>query len=137
MRIEQALDRYVLHLRGNGRCDHTIGQVRRHARLFEEWFEGDGHTTALRTLTIARSPSLDCSDSAAHFGTSVLLCRCRLLTAEAPRSTCGADERQLPRLESPAGTRRPATCIRAGLVIYTKLDHSFGCAQRAVARTTT
>jgi integrase/recombinase XerD len=47
MRIEQALEKYVLQLKGNGRSDHTIGQVRRHFRLFEAWLEADGHTTEL------------------------------------------------------------------------------------------
>jgi integrase/recombinase XerC len=45
MRIEQALEKYVLHLKGNGRSEHTIGQVRRHVRLFEAWLEADGHST--------------------------------------------------------------------------------------------
>jgi integrase/recombinase XerC len=47
MRIEQALEKYVLQLRGNGRSDHTIAQVRRHVRLFEAWLDADGHTTEL------------------------------------------------------------------------------------------
>jgi integrase/recombinase XerC len=53
MRIEQALDRYVLQLRGNGRSDHTIAQVRRHVRLFETWLEGDDNLTAIDHETVA------------------------------------------------------------------------------------
>jgi len=47
MRIEQALEKYVLQLKDNGRSDHTIGQVRRHVRLFEAWLEPDRRTTEL------------------------------------------------------------------------------------------
>jgi len=47
MRIEQALEEYVLQLKGNGRSDHTIAQVRRHVRLFEAWLEPDRRTTEL------------------------------------------------------------------------------------------
>jgi hypothetical protein len=43
MRIEQALEKYVCQLRGNGRSDHTIGQVRRHVRLFESRVRGREH----------------------------------------------------------------------------------------------
>jgi hypothetical protein len=39
MRIEKALDGYVLQLRGNGCGDHTIGRARRHVRLFESWLD--------------------------------------------------------------------------------------------------
>jgi integrase/recombinase XerC len=53
MRIEQALDRYVLQLRGNGRSDHTIGQVRRHVRLFEAWLDGDDDLAAIDHETVA------------------------------------------------------------------------------------
>jgi integrase/recombinase XerC len=53
MRIEQALEKYVLQLRGNGRSDHTIGQVRRHVRLFEEWLAGDDDLAAIDHETVA------------------------------------------------------------------------------------
>src|SRR6516225_6067930 len=53
MRIEQALDKYVLQLRGNGRSDHTIAQVRRHVRLFESWLEGDDELAAIDHETVA------------------------------------------------------------------------------------
>jgi site-specific recombinase XerD len=53
MRIEQALDRYVLQLRGNGRSDHTIGQVRRHVRLFESWLDGEDDIAAIDHETVA------------------------------------------------------------------------------------
>jgi site-specific recombinase XerD len=53
MRIEQALEKYVLQLRGNGRSDHTIGQVRRHVRLFEEWLAGDDDLAVIDHETVA------------------------------------------------------------------------------------
>jgi hypothetical protein len=53
MRIEQALDKYVLQVRGNGRSDHTIAQVRRHVRLFESWLQRDDELTAIDHETVA------------------------------------------------------------------------------------
>jgi site-specific recombinase XerD len=53
MRIEQALAKYVLQLRGNGRSDHTIAQVRRHVRLFEAWLEGDDDLGDIDHETVA------------------------------------------------------------------------------------
>jgi site-specific recombinase XerD len=53
MRIEQALQKYILQLRGNGRSDHTIGQVRRHVRLFEDWLDGDDDLADIDHETVA------------------------------------------------------------------------------------
>jgi site-specific recombinase XerD len=53
MRIEQALASYIVQLRGNGRSDHTIGQVRRHVRLFETWLAGDDEIAAIDHETVA------------------------------------------------------------------------------------
>jgi hypothetical protein len=55
MRIEQALEKYILQLRGNGRSDHTIGQVRRHVRLFETWLDGEDDLAGSRTLMASAS----------------------------------------------------------------------------------
>jgi integrase/recombinase XerC len=53
MRIEQALASYIVQLRGNGRSDHTIGQVRRHVRLFEAWLEGEDELADIDHETVA------------------------------------------------------------------------------------
>lgn len=42
MRIEDALDRYLLQLEADGRSAHTIAQARRHVRLFARWAAGAG-----------------------------------------------------------------------------------------------
>ena len=47
MRIEQALEKYIVQLQGNGRSEHTVGQVRRHVRLFESWLEAEDESTEL------------------------------------------------------------------------------------------
>jgi site-specific recombinase XerD len=47
MRIEQALEKYILQLKGNGRSEHTVAQVRRHVRLFEAWLESTDKSTEL------------------------------------------------------------------------------------------
>jgi len=38
MRIDEALQKYVVQLRADGRSVHTIGQYRRHVRLFAAWW---------------------------------------------------------------------------------------------------
>lgn len=43
MRIQEALDRYLLQLRADGRSSHTIGQARRHVRLLARWLDEVGH----------------------------------------------------------------------------------------------
>jgi hypothetical protein len=53
MSIEQALQKYVLQLRGNGRSDHTIGQVRRHVRLFEAWLDANDDLAGIDHETVA------------------------------------------------------------------------------------
>jgi site-specific recombinase XerD len=50
MRIEQALEKYALQLKGNGRSEHTVAQVRRHVRLFEAWLEAEGESTELTAI---------------------------------------------------------------------------------------
>jgi integrase/recombinase XerC len=50
MRIEQALEKYVLQLKGNGRSEHTVAQVRRHVRLFEAWLETQDESTELAQI---------------------------------------------------------------------------------------
>jgi integrase/recombinase XerC len=47
MRIEQALEKYVLQLKGNGRSEHTVGQVRRHVRMIEARLEAEDESTEL------------------------------------------------------------------------------------------
>ena len=50
MRIEQALEKYIVQLQGNGRSEHTVAQVRRHVRLFEAWLEAEGESTELARI---------------------------------------------------------------------------------------
>jgi len=42
MRLQDALDKYILQLRADGRSDHTIHQYRRHVRLLDRWLQGEG-----------------------------------------------------------------------------------------------
>lgn len=42
MDIDQALERFLLQLRADGRSPHTVGQYRRHIRLFAHWAHEDG-----------------------------------------------------------------------------------------------
>ena len=51
MRIEQALEKYILQLKGNGRSEHTVAQVRRHVRLFEAWLESTDESTELAQIS--------------------------------------------------------------------------------------
>src|SRR2546422_5428698 len=37
MRIEAALEKFLVQLQADGRSPHTIGQYRRHIRLFARW----------------------------------------------------------------------------------------------------
>lgn len=42
MRIEEALEKFIVQLRADGRSEHTIGQYHRHVRLFARWVGEDG-----------------------------------------------------------------------------------------------
>lgn len=46
MTIQDALERFLLQLRADGRSPHTIAQYRRHVRLFTRWAHEDGHCGA-------------------------------------------------------------------------------------------
>jgi hypothetical protein len=50
MRIERALEKYVLQVEGNGRSKHTVAQARRHLCLFETWLEAEGASTELSAI---------------------------------------------------------------------------------------
>ena len=50
MRIEDALDRFLLQLVANGRSQHTIDQYRRHMLLLAHWAAQAGHCRDLRAL---------------------------------------------------------------------------------------
>lgn len=43
MLISDALERYEVQLRADGRSEHTVDQVRRHIRMLDTWFGGDRH----------------------------------------------------------------------------------------------
>jgi integrase/recombinase XerC len=42
MRIEEALHRFLVQLEADGRSAHTIGQYRRHVKVFDAWTESIG-----------------------------------------------------------------------------------------------
>ena len=43
MHIRDALDRFVVQLRANGRSEHTVAQYRRHVRSLARWLAEVGH----------------------------------------------------------------------------------------------
>ncbi|HKX45932.1 MAG TPA: hypothetical protein VJP77_04470, partial [Planctomycetota bacterium] len=48
MRIEEALDLFVVQLRADGRSSHTVEQYRRHVLLLARWVRGEGKTPSGR-----------------------------------------------------------------------------------------
>jgi site-specific recombinase XerD len=57
MRLQDALDRYVVQLEADGRSEHTIGQYRRHVALLARWLAQEGRSDDLELLdheTLAR-----------------------------------------------------------------------------------
>lgn len=51
MQLDVALQRYEVQLAGDGRSEHTIRQVRRHARLLSEWLKSQGHSLDVAAIT--------------------------------------------------------------------------------------
>ena len=60
MRVNEALERYVLQLRADGRSVHTISQVERHIRLFDDWSGGGAAIETLDHEDIARFLTSEC-----------------------------------------------------------------------------
>jgi integrase/recombinase XerC len=57
MRLQDALDRFVVQLEADGRSEHTIGQYRRHVALLARWLAQERHSDELESLdheTVAR-----------------------------------------------------------------------------------
>ena len=50
MRIQTALDRFLIQLEADGRSRHTIGQYRRHVRLLERWLRDEGRSAQIGTV---------------------------------------------------------------------------------------
>jgi len=50
MRIEQALEKFMVQLRADGRSPHTIGQYRRHIRTLAHWLADVGHSGDVREI---------------------------------------------------------------------------------------
>jgi len=51
MRLDEALSRFEVQLRADGRSPHTIGQYRRAIGLLGRWLAAAGHGTALDAIT--------------------------------------------------------------------------------------
>lgn len=51
MRVQDALERFLLQLQADGRSPHTVGQYRRHIRLLINWLSGGQHTGTLEEVT--------------------------------------------------------------------------------------
>jgi integrase/recombinase XerC len=51
MRLQDALDRFVVQLEADGRSTHTIGQYRRHVGLLSRWLAVEGHSDDLDELS--------------------------------------------------------------------------------------
>lgn len=43
MQIDEALEKFIVQLRANGRSEHTVGQYRRHVRLLVRWLAEQGY----------------------------------------------------------------------------------------------
>ncbi len=51
MHLENALERFLLQLKADGRSPHTIGQYRRHVRMFAAWLANVGHSGSAGDVT--------------------------------------------------------------------------------------
>jgi integrase/recombinase XerC len=50
MRLQDALDRYVVQLEADGRSEHTVGQYRRHVALLGRWLAQEGRSDELAAI---------------------------------------------------------------------------------------
>ena len=50
MRMAEAIERFTLQLRANGRSGHTVAQYRRHLELLARWAAAEGQDGDLRQL---------------------------------------------------------------------------------------
>ena len=72
MKIQAALEQFLLQLEADGRSPHTIGQYRRHVRAFAAWAACVGHSGRVRAVdhqTIARflaAPQAKCRPDGAE-----------------------------------------------------------------------
>ena len=51
MHLENALERFMLQLEADGRSPHTVGQYRRHVRMFAAWLANVGHSGSAGDVT--------------------------------------------------------------------------------------
>ena len=54
MRLDSALENYLLQLAADGRSVHTLGQYRRHVRSFAVWLGADRELDSITTTDVAR-----------------------------------------------------------------------------------
>src|SRR5262245_33516545 len=50
MNIQNALTRFLVQIKADGRSDHTIGQYRRHVGAFAAWLAHGGHRRAVASI---------------------------------------------------------------------------------------
>jgi site-specific recombinase XerD len=50
MEIKEALLKYLIQLKADGRSDHTAGQYRRHVGLLASWLRGNGRSDAVEEI---------------------------------------------------------------------------------------
>ncbi len=51
MRLEDALERFIIQLEADGRSLHTIRQYRRHVRLLARWCRDVGHGSDIAAIS--------------------------------------------------------------------------------------
>jgi site-specific recombinase XerC len=64
MRLDDALSRYLMQLRADGRSEHTAGQYRRHITLLGMWLRERGHAAAVEEIDHETLALFLASDSA-------------------------------------------------------------------------
>ena len=64
MHIDDALDLFLVQLEADGRSPHTIGQYRRHVRLFAAWAADVGLSVDITSLSHADVARFFASDTA-------------------------------------------------------------------------
>lgn len=64
MLISDALERFIIQLRADGRSEHTVAQYRRHVRLLARWLAEQGHGGAIEDMSHERLAQFLMSDAA-------------------------------------------------------------------------
>ena len=124
MRLDSALDAYVVQLHADGRAESTIDQVRRYILLLERWLQAQGETTDVERITheqLARFLSSDAvrqrADGQPRRATSANVLRSKVRSFFAYAADAGYAERNAARLvrrakcgPPPPRTLPPADC---------------------------